>query len=179
MSTGLSGASEVIGASDAHVVSGISDTRAREAEPPGAADRVTARPRLRLVWSAPGHSGAQEADPGAPTHRPDTPSGRLRLTRRGHAVLAALVILAVVALATVARMAGAGSAEASTRQLPARSPYSGMTQVVVRRGETLWSVAASAEPSGDPWAVVQEIIDVNALNGSQIQAGQLLWVPRG
>ncbi len=90
------------------------------------------------------------------------------------------MILAVVALATVARMAGAGSAEASTRQLSARSPYSGMTQVVVRRGETLWSVAASAEPSGDPWAVVQEIIDVNALNGSQIQAGQLvLWVPRG
>jgi LysM repeat protein len=74
-------------------------------------------------------------------------------------------------------MASAGSAEASTR--PARSPYSGMTQVVVRRGETLWSVAASAEPSGDPWAVVQEIIDVNALNGTQIQAGQLLWVPRG
>ena len=54
-----------------------------------------------------------------------------------------------------------------------------MTQIVVQPGETLWSIAAAAEPSASPWTVVQQITDMNALNGTQIQAGQLLWVPRG
>jgi LysM domain len=57
------------------------------------------------------------------------------------------------------------------------SPYHGMTQVVVRPGQTLWSIAAAAEPSGNLWGVVQQIINVNALSSANVQAGQLLWVP--
>ena len=53
-----------------------------------------------------------------------------------------------------------------------------MTQIVVRPGQTLWSVAAAAEPSNDPWDVVQQIINVNALNGPEIHAGELLWIPK-
>jgi len=87
------------------------------------------------------------------------------------------MILVAIVIVTVLRTGAAGGTEAPGRDTPARSPYSGMTQVVVRPGQTLWSVAAAAEPSANPWAVVQEIIDVNALNGTQIQAGQLLWVP--
>jgi LysM repeat protein len=54
-----------------------------------------------------------------------------------------------------------------------------MTQVVVQPGQTLWSIAAAAEPSANPWTVVQQIIDANALSGARVQAGQLLWVPKG
>jgi LysM repeat protein len=54
-----------------------------------------------------------------------------------------------------------------------------MTRVVVRPGQTLWSIAVRAEPTADPRVVVQEIIDANSLTGPAIQAGAVLWVPRG
>jgi nucleoid-associated protein YgaU len=53
-----------------------------------------------------------------------------------------------------------------------------MTQVVVRPGQTLWSIATATEPSGNLWPVIQQIINVNALSSANVQAGQLLWVPR-
>jgi LysM repeat protein len=51
-------------------------------------------------------------------------------------------------------------------------------QIVVQPGQTLWSIAAAAEPSADPRLVIQEIITANALPGGQLQVGQLLWVPK-
>jgi hypothetical protein len=68
--------------------------------------------------------------------------------------------------------------QASSGHATSGSPYQGMTQIVVRPGQTLWSVAAAAEPSNDPWDVVQQIINVNALNGPEIHAGELLWIPK-
>lgn len=105
------------------------------------------------------------------------PAG-LRLTRRGRAVLAAAMIVAVIAIVTVLRTTAAGGSQPSGRGGAAGSPYSGMTQVMVRPGQTLWSVAAAAEPSANAWAVVQEIIVVNGLSSAVIQPGQLLWVPK-
>jgi nucleoid-associated protein YgaU len=75
-------------------------------------------------------------------------------------------------------MSVAGSVQASGHASAPGSPYRGMTQVVVQPGQTLWSIAAAAEPSGNLWAVVQQIINVNALSGAGIQTGQLLWVPK-
>jgi LysM domain len=105
------------------------------------------------------------------------PAG-LRLTRRGRVVVTVAMTLAAVAAVTVLRTAVAGGAPASGPGAPGGSPYSGMTQVVVRPGQTVWSLAAAAEPWANPWTVVQEIMEVNGLNGPQIQAGQTLWVPR-
>jgi LysM repeat protein len=51
--------------------------------------------------------------------------------------------------------------------------------VVVHRGQTLWSIASQAEPTADPRVVMQQIIDLNALRGTNIEPGQHLWVPRG
>jgi LysM repeat protein len=53
-----------------------------------------------------------------------------------------------------------------------------MHEIVVRPGQTLWSIAAAAEPSADPRVVVQQIMTVNSLTSPQIEAGQLLWIPR-
>jgi hypothetical protein len=57
--------------------------------------------------------------------------------------------------------------------------YHNLTKVVVQPGESLWAIAAQAEPAADPRNVIQEIIDLNALGGSSIQPGERLWVPRG
>jgi LysM repeat protein len=54
-----------------------------------------------------------------------------------------------------------------------------MTQIVVQPGQTLWSIALSAEPSANTQTVVQQIADANALGGTSLKAGQLLWVPKG
>ena len=106
--------------------------------------------------------------------RPDP----VRLTRRGRRVVAGFVLGVIIVAVTVLWMSVAGSVQASSHASAPRSAYRGMTQVVVQPGQTLWSIAAAAEPSGNLWAVVQQIINVNALNGAEIQSGQLLWVPK-
>ena len=106
--------------------------------------------------------------------------GAVRLTRRGRLVVTGLVLLVAIVTATLLWMTAAGSVQASSRGGPApRSPYQGLTQVVVQPGQTLWSIAAAAEPSANAWAVVQQIIEVNAMNGPQVRAGEQIWVPRG
>jgi hypothetical protein len=104
--------------------------------------------------------------------------GPVRLTRRGRLVVAGLTILATMAVAMVLWLSLAGGAQASSHGQPARAGYRGMTQVVVRPGQTLWSIASSAQPSADPRLVIQQITDANALGGASIRAGQLLWVPK-
>jgi hypothetical protein len=104
--------------------------------------------------------------------------GPVRLTRRGRRIVAGLVIGVIIVAVTVLWMSVAGSVQASSHGSAAGSPYRGMTQVVVRPGQTLWSIATAAEPSGNLWSVVQQIINVNALSSANVQAGQLLWVPR-
>jgi LysM repeat protein len=53
-----------------------------------------------------------------------------------------------------------------------------MTQIVVQPGQSMWSIAASADPAADPRVVIQQIISANSLTGTSIRAGQLLWVPK-
>jgi LysM domain len=110
--------------------------------------------------------------------RPAAQSG-LRLTQRGRRVLAMFAMLAAIAAATLIWTSAAGGAQTSRHDGQAGSGYRGMTQIVVRPGQTLWSIAAAAEPSANPWSVVQQIVDANALSGARVQAGQLLWVPKG
>jgi hypothetical protein len=104
--------------------------------------------------------------------------GGLRLTRRGRRVLTGFVMLVTVISAMLIWTSVAGGAQAPGPGAPPKSAYQGMTQIVVQPGQTLWSIAVSAEPSANPWEAVQQIIDINALNGARVQAGQLLWVPK-
>jgi LysM domain len=103
--------------------------------------------------------------------------GGLRLTRRGRRVLTGFVMLVIVVSAMLIWTSVAGGAQAPSPGAPPKSAYQGLTQIVVQPGQTLWSIAASAEPSANPWEAVQQIIDINALDGAHVQAGQLLWVP--
>jgi nucleoid-associated protein YgaU len=74
-------------------------------------------------------------------------------------------------------LAGAASGRAAAGGLPANGPGAATTSVVVRPGQTLWSIALAAQPGADPRAVVQQIVSLNALHGAAIQPGELLRVP--
>jgi hypothetical protein len=122
----------------------------------------------------------------APASRRDTPAGRsgrprdtpvapLRLTRRGQVVIA----LAAALLVTMVSLLLAGVAQATNDGPSPRAARENLAQVIVRPGQSLWSVAESADPDQDTRAVIQQIIDLNSLNGDTVFAGQQLWVPRG
>jgi nucleoid-associated protein YgaU len=101
--------------------------------------------------------------------------GPVRLTSRGRAVV---VSLAVAAAAAVCTLLAAGGAAAASHGSPGAG-YQGLHQVVVKPGQTLWSIASAAEPAADPQAVIQQIEAANSLPTGTIRAGQVLWVPRG
>ena len=105
----------------------------------------------------------------------DTSSAPLRLTRRGRVVVATAAAL----LVTVVSLLLAGVAQATNHGPSARTARQDLVQVVVHPGQSLWSVAESADPGQDTRAVIQQIIDLNSLNGDTVFAGQQLWIPRG
>jgi LysM domain len=148
---------------------GVSSPRAR-ARAADASDARTAQP----VAVVPGSVISSLQAPLRATS--DVPRARLRLTRRGRVVVAALVLVGATIATLLITMLVPGGAQA-TNHGSARGGYQGMHQVVVRPGQTLWSIAAAAEPAADPRAVVQEIMSANALTDPAVSAGQLLWVP--
>jgi len=114
--------------------------------------------------------------PAARSGRPrDTPDAPPRLTRRGRVVVA----LAAALLVTMVSLLLAGVAQATNDGPSPRAARENLVQVIVRPGQSLWSVAESADPDQDTRAVIQQIIDLNSLNGDTVFAGQQLWVPRG
>jgi hypothetical protein len=95
-------------------------------------------------------------------------SGRLRLTRRGRAVL----VLLFVALCFVAFSLGRTSSQAST------TPTGPATRAVtVEPGQTLWQIAKSVAPGTDPRDTVDRIREMNGMSSAPLQAGQRLIVP--
>lgn len=92
-------------------------------------------------------------------------AGRTRLTPFGRFVL----ILALIGVASVAGAAGAA----------ARKPHAQRWRcVVVRPGDSLWSVAGRVS-SEDKRIVVDRIMRRNHLAGAVITPGTGLWVPAG
>ena len=113
-----------------------------------------------------------------PAHR--TPAAQptaspLRLTRRGRVVIAGLAVLIVATLSLLV----AGAAQATSHAAPVGVAGHNLAQVAVRPGQSLWSVAESADPDADTRLVIQQILKLNALHGDTVFAGERLWVPRG
>ncbi|WP_185973074.1 LysM peptidoglycan-binding domain-containing protein [Aeromicrobium piscarium] len=99
---------------------------------------------------------------------PDRPAP-VRLTRRGRVVVFAAVSL-ILALGAVVMGA---SVAATSDSAPIAT-----TTVQVQPGQTLWHIAAEANPGGDVRATVDEIVRLNALpNASGLQMGTSLAVP--
>jgi hypothetical protein len=152
-------------------------TARMEASPPRARTQATLAADARIVRRVTVVPGSVISSPRTGV-RPMSagPRAPLRLTRRGRIVVAALVLVGATVATLLITLLAPGGAQA-TNHGPARAGYQGMHQVVVQPGQTLWSIAAAAQPSADPRTVIQEIMSANALSGPAISAGQLLWVP--
>lgn len=93
---------------------------------------------------------------------------RLRLTRRGRAVIAALVALPFVLGLLTAALNGGGAVAGST-DAPAT--------VTVEAGQSLWSLAELLAPDASTADVVADLVAVNGLAGASVLPGQVLIVP--
>ncbi len=113
----------------------------------------------------------------SPGSRAGAAPAPLRLTRRGRAVVATLVVAVIATVGLVIAMAAAGGAQAASPGQPGTG-HQGMHEIVVRSGQTLWSIASAAEPTVDPRLAVQQIMAANGMTSTDLAAGQLLWVPR-
>jgi hypothetical protein len=92
--------------------------------------------------------------------------------------VSALVLTAMLAVAALAWLAGTARADAARGGASLAAVRHDLRPVIVRPGQSLWTIATQAAPTADPRSVIQEIIDINALGGTSIQPGQRLWVPR-
>ncbi len=96
-----------------------------------------------------------------------------RLTSRGRIAVTGVSALLVGVLS----VGLAAAAQATHSGQPSGGRY--VAKVLVRPGESLWSLAEAYDPHADPRQVVDQIRQLNAMAGDQLQAGQQLWVPRG
>ncbi|MDQ2811573.1 MAG: LysM peptidoglycan-binding domain-containing protein [Actinomycetota bacterium] len=110
--------------------------------------------------------------------RPVTPpapaASPLRLTRRGRIVVAVMAALLVAGLSLII----AGAAQATSHTAAPHATGANLARVVVRPGQSLWSVAETSDPGADTRLVIQQIAQLNGLTSDTVFAGQRLWVPR-
>jgi nucleoid-associated protein YgaU len=159
------------------------------------------RPEISALRSRTSYSRRRpDARPQAPAHRPvpylpvpgaGVPGavqraasaaarpGPVRLTGRGRIVVWALAAIGVAAITALIWLAVAGQAQASSHVRGGTPAAGSVRRVVVRQGETLWGIATRVDPAADPRVIIGEIVDLNSLSGTAIQAGQVLLVPAG
>jgi predicted Zn-dependent protease len=100
------------------------------------------------------------------------PVVKLRITARGQAALVALVTIVLVIVVSFFTF-GATGANASLESAP-----NDFTYVSVQSGQTLWQLATELDPESDPRDVIAEIVLLNALPSSDVEAGQRIAIPK-
>ncbi|WP_422880324.1 LysM peptidoglycan-binding domain-containing protein [Microbacterium gawkjiense] len=98
---------------------------------------------------------------------------RLRMTTRGRRVLATLAALPAVVALGVGILSGGGALASGDAGASAGS----FDTVTVMPGESLWSIAQDIAPDSDPRDVIDEIVRLNALSSSAVDAGQSIAIP--
>ena len=98
---------------------------------------------------------------------------RLRLTRRGRIVFTSLASLPLIVWVLVAVLGSGGAAADAGADLGART----FEYVTVHQGDSLWAIAESVSPHGDPRIVIDEIIRLNGLDDAEVEPGQRLALP--
>lgn len=104
-------------------------------------------------------------------YRPRRASGtRLVLTRRGRIVVLVLAMAVLTAIALTF-----GSATSATDSGGEHAP---VTSVTIEPGQTLWDIAAEANPHGDLRHTVGRIMKLNSLpDAAGLQMGDVIAVP--
>jgi hypothetical protein len=98
-----------------------------------------------------------------------TASTRLRLTCRARRLAVVLAVAMGVAVGSWLGPLVSGGGEDLR--------LAGGSSVVVQPGDTLWSIASALHDDGDVRAVIDEIQELNGLEGVDLQPGQLLLLP--
>lgn len=101
----------------------------------------------------------------------------IRLNRRGRLVLHGLPLMILAALITAVVVFFGATALTPAAASPEHSPAAVDTHVV-GHGETLWSIAGQVAPAADRAATIEQIGRLNSLQGSELQPGQVLFVPQ-
>ena len=136
--------------------------------------------RLRSTGPAVAPSRTRVVRPASvPSRVPVQSVRRTRLTRRGRRVVWTFAVLLLIAVLTPILLALASGAQAANHGLPPSAVQASMRHVVVKPGQSLWSIALNAEPQADPRTVIQQIMEFNALGSQVVVPGESLWVPRG
>jgi hypothetical protein len=89
-----------------------------------------------------------------------------------------MAVTGVSALLIGALSVGLATTAQATRSGPG-TPGRYVTKVTVLPGQSLWSLAEAYDPHADTRSVIQQIQQLNSMSGDQVQAGEVLWVPRG
>ncbi|WP_026552975.1 LysM peptidoglycan-binding domain-containing protein [Arthrobacter sp. H20] len=100
-------------------------------------------------------------------------SSTLRLTRRGRFLLIGLPIVLLVSAVLMLTGFFTSPAKAS----PEGGQGTETVSVSIAAGETIWHLATEFAPERDPRDVVSEIVELNSLGTSVLQAGQQLDIP--
>jgi len=108
---------------------------------------------------------------------------RLRITRRGRAVLTAVaavpLVVGALALALNGGLAAADGSTLSGNSMNAGAGGSATTfdYVTIQSGQSLWQLAQRIAPAADPREVIAEIVNLNQLPSESVQPGQRLALP--
>jgi nucleoid-associated protein YgaU len=113
--------------------------------------------------------GAPVPPPPVPVRPAAVPPPRLRLTARGRLVGAVLALTAGAGCAALTGVVPGGAGGGLHLE--------GQSSVVVRPGDTLWSIATSVAGEGDVRDVVARIRQVNGLDGTVLVPGEVLRLP--
>lgn len=156
--------------------------------------RPVARPTAHPA-GVPARTAPARTAPARPTTtvRADrAPAPGLVLTARGRrlvraAVLAGVTVLLAVALvlawvtvaASVAPGASAGDGRPGVASGAGSDDAVRTVEVVVAPGDTLWQLAREHAPDRDPRSVVADIVALNDLGSTGVQAGAAVLVPVG
>ena len=93
----------------------------------------------------------------------------LSITRRGRAVLTALIALPVLIVSLLMATPGA-QAGGETGEVEVYT---------VLAGESMWDIAEYLAPEQDPRMVIDQLMSTNGLGSTSIQPGQQLILPAG
>jgi hypothetical protein len=96
---------------------------------------------------------------------------RLRITRRGRAVLATAIALPLV-FGTAAAVLNGGGAVATDSASAAEFSY-----VEVVEGQSLWALAETIAPKADPREFIADVVRLNGLPSADVQPGERLAIP--
>jgi Tfp pilus assembly protein FimV len=106
----------------------------------------------------------------APSYAGASARSAVRLTRRGRLVVVVAALLIAFAIGVFVTAAGSVATQRPGTAEPTRI-------VQVGSGDTLWDIASQLADDGQVRPMMEEIKQLNALDSTDLQAGQRLVVP--